>query len=165
MTTTYDINRPQLWFISAFFSVVYISLSFLESFHRLALPHQQPYSHKTCEIHCVTWSVAHGTTSSSRALNNAFYTAVILIETGFRQYSQAGRLSPIRTGLSGAAPAFPLDSPICILLRVIIIIIIIIIINEFHRDASLTKTSGPCVSVKCASCYCVWPRAGKNLVF
>ena len=27
----------------------------------------------------------------------------------------------------------------------IIIIIIIIIINEFHRDASLTKTSGPLV--------------------
>jgi len=25
----------------------------------------------------------------------------------------------------------------------VIIIIVIIIINEFHRDASLTKTSGP----------------------
>jgi len=29
------------------------------------------------------------------------------------------------------------------LLLTVIIIIIIIIINEFHRDASLTKTSGP----------------------
>jgi len=28
-------------------------------------------------------------------------------------------------------------------LFLVIIIIIIIIINEFHRDASLTKTSGP----------------------
>jgi len=31
----------------------------------------------------------------------------------------------------------------------IIIIIIIIIINEFHRDASLNKTSGPL----CVTCY------------
>jgi len=34
--------------------------------------------------------------------------------------------------------------------------IIIIIINEFHRDASLTKTSGPqCVALRelCRLCY------------
>jgi len=30
-----------------------------------------------------------------------------------------------------------------IMVYVVIIVIIIIIINEFHRDASLTKTSGP----------------------
>jgi len=30
----------------------------------------------------------------------------------------------------------------------LIIVIIIIIINEFHRDASLTKTSGPLILSK-----------------
>ena len=51
-----------------------------------------------------------------------------------------------------------------------IIIIIIIIINEFHRDASLTKTSGPlCVSVSLVSmvllpvvCDCALPYDLRN---
>jgi len=45
------------------------------------------------------------------------------------------------------------------LARSCIIIIIIIIINEFHRDASLTKTSGPL----CVTCFNYYAQAFRHI--